>query len=53
MQKELAASFSKMRLWSSKDLLEKLYANDEGLPEEIRSKLPLKRVWMVTAEQGS
>jgi len=51
VQKELAASFFKVRLWSRKDLLEKLYANYERLPEEIRLELPLKRVWMVTADQ--
>ena len=51
VQKELAASFFKVRLWSRKDLLEKLYANYERLPEEIRLELPLHRVWMVTAEQ--
>jgi predicted Mrr-cat superfamily restriction endonuclease len=32
-------------------LLEKLYDNYERLPEEIRLELPLKRVWMVTADQ--
>ena len=52
VQKELAASFFKVRLWSRKDLLEKLYANYERLPEEIRLELPLKRVWMVTADQS-
>ncbi len=51
VQKELAASFFKVRLWSRKDLLEKLYDNYERLPEEIRLKLPLKRMWMVTADQ--
>jgi restriction system protein len=38
------ASFFNVRLWSRKDLLEKLYANYEQLPEEIRLELPLKRV---------
>jgi restriction system protein len=35
-QKELARVFFRVRLWSRKDLLEKLYANYERLPEEIR-----------------
>ena len=36
VQKELAASFFKVRLWSRKDLLEKLFAHYDRLPEEIR-----------------
>ncbi|MCX5946800.1 MAG: hypothetical protein NTY67_00935 [Cyanobacteria bacterium] len=36
-----------MRLWSRKELKEKLFAHDDRLPEEIRLALPLKRVWMV------
>ena len=31
-------------------LMEDLYANYDRLSEEIRLELPLKRVWMVTAE---
>ena len=51
VQKELARDFFLVRLWSRKDLLEKLFAHYDRLPEEIRLELPLKRVWMVTAEQ--
>lgn len=47
VQKELARDFFRVRLWSRKDLLTKLFANYERLPEEIRLELPLKRVWMV------
>ena len=51
VQKELARDFFRVRLWSRKDLLEKLFAHYEQLPEEIRIALPLKRVWMVAAYQ--
>lgn len=50
VQKELARDFFRVRLWSRKQLLEKLFAHYEQLPEEIRLALPLKRVWMVAQE---
>ncbi|MCP9915277.1 restriction endonuclease [Cyanobium sp. ATX 6F1] len=50
VQKELARDFFRVRLWSRKDLLEKLFEHYERLPEEIRLALPLKRVWMVATQ---
>jgi restriction system protein len=50
VQKELARDFFRVRLWSRKELLEKLFAHYAQLPEEIRLALPLKRVWMVAQE---
>ena len=47
VQKELARDFFRVRLWSGKDLLDKLFIHYDRLPEEIRLALPLKRVWMV------
>lgn len=48
VQRELAASFFRVRLWTQKELLEALFANYERLDEELRAELPLKRVWTVT-----
>ena len=53
VQKELARDFFRVRLWSRKELLEKLFAHYAQLPEEIRLALPLKRVWMVATDEGS
>ena len=53
VQKELARDFFRVRLWSRKDLLEKLFVQYDQLPEEIRLALPLKRVWMVATDEGS
>ena len=53
VQKELARDFFRVRLWSRKDLLEKLFAHYDRLPEEIRLALPLKRVWMVANQEES
>jgi restriction system protein len=47
VHKDLARDFFRVRLWSGKDLLDKLFIHYDRLPEEIRLALPLKRVWMV------
>ena len=49
MQKELASSFFRVRLWSQQDLLEQLFQHYEKLDEEIKAELPLKRVWTVAS----
>lgn len=50
VQKELAGSFFDVRLWSQNDLLEQLFAVYDKLDETIKADLPLKRVWMVAAQ---
>lgn len=40
-----------VRLWESRDLVEAIYRNYERLPAEIQAELPLKRVWMLVAEE--
>lgn len=47
VQKELAASFFRVRLWSQKDLLESLFLVYDKLDEDIKTELPLKRIWTV------
>jgi restriction system protein len=51
VQKELAASFFKVRLWSQKELLENLFANYDRLDAEIKAELPLKRIWTVAVQE--
>ena len=51
VQKELASQFFRVRLWSRKELLVKLFAHYDQLPEELRIALPLKRVWMVAQQE--
>ena len=51
VQKELARDFFPVRLWSRKELLEKLFAHYDELPEDIRLAMPLKRVWMVASQE--
>lgn len=45
VQKELASSFFRLRLWSQDDLLEQLFLHYDRLDESIKSELPLKRIW--------
>ena len=52
VQKELAASFFRVRLWSQKELLEQLFTYYHQLDEDLRAELPLKRIWTVAAQDG-
>ena len=51
VQKELAASFFRVRLWTQKELLEQLFSHYERLDEDIKAELPLKRIWTVAAQE--
>lgn len=50
VQKELAGSFFRLRLWSQSDLLEALFANYGKLDPDIRAEMPLKQIWTVAAQ---
>ena len=50
VQKELAASFFRVRLWSQKELLEALFAHYDQLDDELKAELPLKRIWTVATQ---
>lgn len=50
VQKELAASFFRVRLWSQKELLEALFVNYDHLDDELKAELPLKRIWTVAVQ---
>ena len=50
VQKELAPSFFRVRLWTQKELLEQLFANYDKLSEELKVELPLKRAWIIATQ---
>ena len=52
VQKELAASFFRVRLWTQKELLEQLFAHYDHLDDDLKAELPLKRIWTVAAQDG-
>lgn len=47
VQKDLAGSFFRVRLWSQSELLDALYAVYDKLDPDLRAELPLKRIWAV------
>lgn len=53
VQKELATQFFRLRLWTRKELLEHLFEHYDRLDEDLKAELPLKRVWMVAAQENS
>ena len=51
VQKEMASSFFRVRLWSQKELLEALFAQYDRLDDDIKAELPLKRIWTVATQE--
>lgn len=51
VQKELATSFFRVRLWTQKELIEQLFSHYEQLDEDLKAELPLKRIWTVTTQE--
>ncbi len=51
VDKELAPSFFRLRLWTKKELLEQLFAHYDQLEEDLKAELPLKRIWTVAAQE--
>lgn len=49
VQRELATSFFRVRLWTQKELLEQLFAQYDHLDDDLKAELPLKRIWTVAA----
>jgi restriction system protein len=50
VEKELAASFFRVRLWSQKEFLEQLFSKYDKIDENLKDELPLKRIWTVTPQ---
>jgi restriction system protein len=51
IEKERAAQFFRVRLWNRDELITNLLACYDRLDEEIRTKLPLKRIWCLAGEE--
>ena len=49
-RKEARQHHFSVRLWEASELLEAVVQNYDALPEEIRSELPLKRIWALVLE---
>ena len=44
---EKASQFFRVRLWDQGNLIEQLLDHYENLDEDLRTELPLKRIWTV------
>lgn len=52
IEKERASQFFRVRLWNRDDLITNLLASYDRLDEEVRNKLPLKRIWCVSVGEA-
>lgn len=50
--KEARQSFFSVRLWDADDLVEALLKNYDRIPEDLKSELPLKRIWALVPEES-
>jgi restriction system protein len=51
VQKEMAASFFRVRLWGQKELLDALFDTYDDLDDDLKAELPLKRIWTVASQE--
>jgi restriction system protein len=51
VSRQVGTSFFSVRLWTQKDLLQALFDYYDRLDEDLKAELPLKRVWMVAAQE--
>lgn len=49
--REIPKQFFKVRLWDSRTIIQEIFNNYEKLSDEIKSEIPLKRVWMLNMEE--
>lgn len=47
VDREEATQFFRVRLWDQGDIMDQVLTNYEKLDEEIKTQLPLKRIWVV------
>ncbi len=47
IDKEKASQFFRVRLWDQGNLIEQLLDHYENLDENLKTELPLKRIWTV------
>ena len=45
------SDYFKIRLWGREEVLEEIFTVYDKLNEEIKARLPLKRIWIVVPQQ--
>lgn len=49
--KEIPKQFFRVRLWDSRTIIQEIFNNYDNLSDDIKSEIPLKRVWMLNLEE--
>lgn len=53
IEKETASQFFRVRLWGQKEIIQELLTHYDQLADEIRTEIPLKRIWtLAIGEEG-
>ncbi|MDB4909144.1 MAG: putative restriction endonuclease-like [Gemmatimonadetes bacterium] len=50
VEKDRATEWFNVRFWNRKDLVDQLLESYDKLDEELRTQLPLERVWIASAD---
>jgi restriction system protein len=50
-EKNKISNYFKIRLWDSRDVIQELIQNYENVDEDIKVKIPLKRIWALNVEE--
>jgi restriction system protein len=50
VDRERAAQFFRVRLWDQSSLIDEILVHYDDLDEEIKTELPLKRIWTIAAD---
>lgn len=51
IEREKANQFFRVRLWDQNNLIEKLLKNYDKLDDDLKSELPLKRIWTIPTSE--
>jgi restriction system protein len=52
VRKRVNELFFRIRFWGRSEIINALFSVYDKLPEEIRAELPLRRIWVLVAEDG-
>lgn len=53
VEKEARLSYFSVRLWCDMDIIDAVLRSYERLPEDLRSELPLKRIWTLVPDEDA
>lgn len=51
VDREIPSHFFRVRLWDQNEIIDQLLKHYDGLGEDIRAEIPLKRIWSLVVEE--